>query len=146
VCLPDHVFYDATGQKLALKQYLQTGLGTELYLGKQHHFKVRLVVLKVPKAVREQRLQRLHKEAKRKGRRVCTLAIQLATWDVRITNAPLAALVQAEAFTLLRALTSPPMRCDTVYKNYLALPLRVLLCNDDVPNLPSNSWSIFMLT
>jgi hypothetical protein len=97
-----HVFYDAQGQKLTLKQYLQDGLDTEVYLGKHHHFKVRLVVLKVPAKVGQQRIQRLQADAKRKGRKVCALAIRLAGWDIRITNAPQALLSSKAVFVLSR--------------------------------------------
>ncbi len=97
----DHVFYDATGQQLALTQYLQDGLDTEVSLGKRHHFKVRLVVLKVPQAVREQRLQHLHEDAKRKGQ-VCALALRLAGWDIRITNASPDLLSLEAVFVLSR--------------------------------------------
>jgi Transposase DDE domain len=98
----DHVFYDATGKKLAFNQYLHDGVDRDVYLGKHHHFKVRLVVLKVPKAVREQRLQRLQAEAKRKGRRVCVLALRLAGWDIRITNASPDLLSLEAVFVLSR--------------------------------------------
>ena len=110
------MFYDAEGQKLALHHYLQHGLEREVYLGKQHHFKVRLVVLKVPKAVRKQRIQRLYDEAKRKGRSVCALALHLAGWDIRITNTS-QALLPLEAVFVISRLRWQIERCFKLFKS-----------------------------
>jgi hypothetical protein len=112
----DHCFYDARGQKLTLAQYLQDGLDTEVYLGQRHHFKVRLVVLNVPAKVRQQRIQRLQAEAKRKGRKVCALAIRLAGWDIRITNAP-STLLSFEAVFVLSRLRWQIELCFKLFKS-----------------------------
>jgi hypothetical protein len=112
----DHVFYDAQGQKLSFDQYLHDGLDREVYLGKRHHFKVRLVVLKVPQAVREQRIHRLDADAKRKGRKVCALAIRLAGWDIRISNAP-SALLSLEAVFVLSRLRWQIELCFKLFKS-----------------------------
>ena len=98
----DHIFYDVQGKEIALEPYLKDGLDREVYLGQWHHYKVRLLVLKVPPAVKQQRLQRLQAEAKHKGRKVCTSALYLAGWDIRITNAPEAMLSFKAVFVISR--------------------------------------------
>lgn len=112
----DHCFYDAEGQKLALAQYLQDGLDTQVYLGKRYPFKVRLLVLKVPAKVRQQRLQRLQADAKRKGRKLCALALKLAGWDIRISNAP-STLLSFEAVFVLSRLRWQIELCFKLFKS-----------------------------
>ena len=81
----DQIYYDAKGKAIPIHTLLVDGLDSKVWLGKR--LAVRMVVLKVPKAVKQSRVERIKAEAKRKGKAVSPQALLLAGWDIRVTNA-----------------------------------------------------------
>jgi len=75
--------------------------GTVL-VGGQGRLQARLLVQRVPDAVAAQRRQRVKDEAHGKRRPVSKDAVDLATWTVVITNAPVDKLSLTEAMVLLK--------------------------------------------
>lgn len=70
-------------------------------IGKQ--VPARLLAVRVPRAVAEQRRQRLRQEAREKGKVVSAYLLALAAWTVFLTNAPASWLSLREALVLGRA-------------------------------------------
>jgi hypothetical protein len=100
----DQIFYSPqTGQRLGKHQYLEDGFDQVVALkSKTQSLEVRLVVLKVPEQVRLERIQRIKLEAKRRNKPVSNDALQLAGWDIRITNAPQGLLSSQAVFVVSR--------------------------------------------
>lgn len=71
-------------------------------VGSQQRVPMRLVLLRVPKAVGDERRARLLAEAKRRGQSVAAQTLELADWTILITDAPRRKLSGAEALVLLR--------------------------------------------
>ena len=63
---------------------------------------VRLMVVRVPKSVGDERREELHKEAKRKGEEVSQEQLELADWTILISNVPASLLSVPEALVLMR--------------------------------------------
>lgn len=97
---------DRQGHSLNLRQCApkQVGQSKELpvLLGSQVRLRMRLLMLRVPKAVAEQRRERLQAEAKRRGQMVSEETLALADWTLLITDVPCHQLSLAEALVLLR--------------------------------------------
>jgi hypothetical protein len=70
-------------------------------IGKQ--LPARLLAVRVPRAVAEERRRRLRKEAREKGKVVSAYLLALAAWTVFLTNAPASWLSLREALVLGRA-------------------------------------------
>lgn len=98
--------YDAAGQRWDLGALLaaQTAVAVDLpvQLGAQHRLPARLLAVRVPPAVAQERRRQLHAEAKRKGQAVSQARLALADWTVLVTNAPSDLLSLAEALVLYR--------------------------------------------
>jgi hypothetical protein len=62
----------------------------------------RLLAVRVPAAVAEQRRQRLHRKAAKKGRRPSPAQLALAAWNLYVTNVPPERLRLEEALVLAR--------------------------------------------
>lgn len=69
-------------------------------LGETHRLPVRLLAVRVPQEVADQRRRKLREEARNKGRQVSARRLALAAWVILITNAP-AELVSLEAALVL---------------------------------------------
>ena len=69
-------------------------------LGETHRLPARLLAVRVPQEVADQRRRKLRKEARDKGRQVSARRLALAAWVLFITNAP-AELVSLEAGMVL---------------------------------------------
>jgi Transposase DDE domain len=69
-------------------------------LGETHRLPVRLLAVRVPQEVADQRRRKLRKEARDKGRQVSARRLALAAWVIFVTNAP-AELVSLEAGLVL---------------------------------------------
>jgi hypothetical protein len=97
---------DRQGQSLNLLQCApkQVGQSKELpvLLGSQLRLRMRLLMLRVPKAVADQRRERLLAEAKRRGQTVSPQTLALADWTLLITDVPRTQLSLSEALVLLR--------------------------------------------
>jgi hypothetical protein len=71
-------------------------------LTQTHALPVRLLAVRVPDAVAEERRRRLRDTARRKGRTPSAASLTLAAWTVMATNLSAAALSVTEALVLLR--------------------------------------------
>ena len=100
------VVLDRQGKSLHLHKIApkQVGQTKELavLVGSQLRLPMRLVLLRVPKTVADQRRERLLAEAKRRGQSVSPETLALADWTVLITDVPRQRLSLAEALVLLR--------------------------------------------
>lgn len=72
-------------------------------VGSSEHLHCRLLARRVPAAVAAKRRQKLHQQAKKKGRKVSAERAVLCDWNVCITNLPATLLTSAEAWVLLRS-------------------------------------------
>ena len=98
--------YNAQGQELDLPGWLATQEPTvdvPVLLGKRQQLLARLLAVRVPQEVADQRRRRLREEAKRKGQMVSTERLALADWTIFITNVPVEMLSLAEALIVARA-------------------------------------------
>ena len=98
--------FDRHGQALSLRKVApkQVGQTKELpvLVGAKQRLPMRLLMLRVPKAVADQRRERLEAEAKRRGQPVSAEALALAEWTLLITDVPRQHLSLLEALVLLR--------------------------------------------
>ena len=83
---------EAHGQVLDLVAWL-TAHGTAVVdrpvcLGVQHHVPCRLIAVRVPQEVANQRRRKLHAEARRRGQAVSQERVRLADWTLFCTNVP----------------------------------------------------------
>jgi hypothetical protein len=69
-------------------------------LGETHRLPVRLLAVRVPQEVADQRRRKLREEARNKGRQVSARRLALAAWVILITNAP-PELISIEAALVL---------------------------------------------
>jgi len=101
------VLYDGQGHKQRLGALLAAVPGNavdaEVHVGADKRLRCRLLALRVPAAVAQQRRQRLHQQAQKKGRKVSAERLALCAWTVYITNAPAQKLSLREALALGRA-------------------------------------------
>jgi hypothetical protein len=99
--------FDQAGKQLDLCRWLsQQGAQTvdqEVILGVTEQLPARLLAVKVPAQVAEQRRRRLRKEARRKGRTASARHLALADWTILVTHVPPDQLRVTEALVLLRA-------------------------------------------
>lgn len=72
-------------------------------LGAQRKLPCRLLAVRVSPAVAEERRRKLHYEAGRKGQPVSQARLELADWNLYVTNVPVGSLSLDEALVLLRA-------------------------------------------
>jgi hypothetical protein len=77
-------------------------LDLPIQLGADYLLPSRLLAVRVPQEVADQRRRRLRVEAQRKGRRVSAARLSLAAWTILVTNAPPALLNVTEALVLAR--------------------------------------------
>lgn len=104
--LHTHVF-DQAGTCLDLTIWLnqqRTGtLDVPISLGQEVRLSARLLGVRVPAQVAEQRRRRLRKQARRKGKTLSQRHLALADWTLLVTNVPVELLTLDEALVLLRA-------------------------------------------
>lgn len=98
--------FDATGQRWGLAELLAAhrddSCELEVQLGVQQRLSARLLAVRVPPKVAEQRRRRLRATAKRKGRTVSATQLVLAGWTLLVTNVPKELLSLSEALALYR--------------------------------------------
>jgi hypothetical protein len=97
--------FDTEQQQLDLLTFLQTHgpcIDEPVELGVQHHLPVRLLAVRVPEEVANERRRKLRAEAKRKGQIVSKVRLALADWTIYVTNVPVALLSLEEALVLAR--------------------------------------------
>jgi hypothetical protein len=96
-----------TGQPLDLEQIgpkgSQGALQMEVLVGKHAHLPARLILVRVPEEVIEQRRKRIREDAKRRGKEANPQALSRAQWTILITNVPADQLTISEVLVLQRA-------------------------------------------
>jgi hypothetical protein len=99
--------YTPEGQEIELFDYLPVRraevLDMFVLLGAKHRLACRLIALRVPLAIAEQRRRRLRAEAVVRRKPVSARSLALCDWTVLVTNAPRELLCAEEAMVLLRA-------------------------------------------
>ncbi len=98
--------FTPTGQSLCLEQVLPPRVGQmkELHVlvGAKQRLPMRLLLLRVPKEVGDQRREDLLRDAQRRGQTVSEETLRLADWTILITDVPAKHLRFEEALVLLR--------------------------------------------
>ena len=97
--------FDQTGQRRALLELLGDGLVYDLAvsLGCQQQLPVRLLAVRVPPEVDNQRRRRIRAAARKHGRTPTDEVLARADWTLLVTNAPATLLTVDEALALQRA-------------------------------------------
>jgi hypothetical protein len=102
---PQTRLFDLSGCPLQLLDLLQEAhptLDQAVLLGAKQRIPVRLLALRVPQEVADQRRRRIREEARAKGRTVSPHVLVLAAWTICITTVPQEQLSVTEALVLLR--------------------------------------------
>lgn len=98
--------YAADGQRWDVHAFLNTQHNTTvdvpIHMGATHRLPARLLAVRVPQQVAEQRRRKLKAEARRKGRMVSAARLALAAWTILVTNVPPELLSVQEALILAR--------------------------------------------
>jgi len=97
--------FDTEQQRLDLLNFLQRHgprIDEPVELGVQHHLPVRLLAVRVPEEVANERRRKLRAEAKRKGQTVSKVRLALADWTIYVTNVSVELLSLEEALVLAR--------------------------------------------
>ena len=87
--------------ELLLKQE-STTLDMAVRLGKQASVEARLLAVRVPQGVADERRRRIRAQAKKEGKTPSRTALALVDWTVLVTNVPAEMLVLEEALVLAR--------------------------------------------
>lgn len=99
-------FFTTGGKRLQLQSVLPQRVGQTkempVFVGIKQPYPMRLLMLKVPEEVAEQRRQRLRAEALRRQESVSERALELCKWLLLLTDAPAKRLSLQEAIVLLR--------------------------------------------
>jgi hypothetical protein len=99
-------FFTTEGKRLPLKSVLPQRVGQTkempVLVGIKQRHPMRLLMMKVPEEVAEQRRQRLRAEAIRRQESVSEQALELCKWLLLLTDAPAKRLSLQEAIVLLR--------------------------------------------
>jgi hypothetical protein len=94
------------GQPFDLATFLQTypqpTLDRAVQFSDQHRLPCRLIAVRVPSQVAEERRRKLHAEARREGRTPSAKQLALCDWVILVTNVPVEQLSVAEAIVLAR--------------------------------------------
>jgi hypothetical protein len=100
------VFFTQAGKRFDLKTVLPPRIGQfkemPVLVGIKQRHPMRLLMLRVPNDIAEQRRQRLLWEASRKGEQVSAQALELCNWLLLLTDAPAKRLSLQEAIVLQR--------------------------------------------
>ncbi|HEV2125376.1 MAG TPA: IS4 family transposase [Chloroflexota bacterium] len=98
--------HDAAGQRhdvlALLEAQYSTLVDVPIRLGVTHQLPARLLAVKVPQEVADQRRRKLKAEARRKGKMVSATRLVLAGWTILVTNVPPERLAVHEALVLAR--------------------------------------------
>lgn len=100
------VLDDAEGQRLDLAALLKGQQGNAVdvpvQMGAEHRLAVRLLAIRVPQDVANERRRKLNEEARRRGQTVSKARLDLADWTIYVTNVPQDQLSLDEAMVLAR--------------------------------------------
>ncbi len=98
------LFDAATGELLDLLTWLrahaESQFEQEVLVGSQEHLRCRMVVVRVPQEVADQRRRRAHETARRKGRTPSARHLELMNWSIFITNVPVTMLTRQQVVLL----------------------------------------------
>jgi hypothetical protein len=98
--------FDPKGNRLVLSAILATAPSAQVDLpvliGAKEHLPVRLLAVRVPQEVADQRRRKLRAEARDKGETPSQVRLRFADWTILVTNVPADQLSLAEAIVLLR--------------------------------------------
>lgn len=102
--------FDANGRRWELPRLLEAesesqgsnALDLEVSLGIEKRLGCRLLAVRVPQAVADERRRKLHAEARHKGQAVSQARLALADWTILVTNCPVELLSLEEALVLAR--------------------------------------------
>jgi hypothetical protein len=102
--------FDAEGRRWELRRLLEAQreaqgsntLDLAVSLGVTKRLGCRLLAVRVPQAVAEERRRKLHAEARHKGQAVSQARLALADWTILVTNCPADLLTIQEALVLAR--------------------------------------------
>ena len=93
-------------QRLDVVKWLRRAQGWHLerqvYVFHQQKLALRLLAVRVPEAVAEQRRQRVRQEARQRGRPVSQKKLELCAWNILVTNAPRELLGASEGWEVRR--------------------------------------------
>ncbi len=98
--------YDMDGQRCDILSLLEAHANDRvdlpILLGATHRLSARLLAVRVPQEVADQRRRRLREDAHRKGKVVTATRLALAAWTILVTNVPPDRLELPEALVLAR--------------------------------------------
>jgi len=98
--------FTPSGQSLCLEQVLPARVGQmkqmHVLVGAKQRLPMRLLLLRVPKEVGDQRREDLLRDAQRRGQTISEETLRLADWTILITDVPPKHLRFEEALVLLR--------------------------------------------
>lgn len=102
------VLYDATGQRwddvvAFLEAQGTTQVDVQIALGAHARVPSRLIAIRVPQEVADQRRRRLRQQAAKQGRTPSDRSLALGAWSIFVTNVPADILSIAETLVLARA-------------------------------------------
>ncbi len=102
---PKTAVLDRPDLRLDLIQLLRDCVQADIpvLLGNVHQLPARLLAVRVPQQVADQRRRRIRAEARRKGRSVSKQRLALCAWTMLVTNVPAERLSLEEALVLARA-------------------------------------------
>jgi len=105
--MPGTILYETADQRWEVSKFLrrqrETRIEMPIYLGAAARIPARLLAVRVPAAVANQRRRAIRKAARRKGQTASQSALVLADWYVLVTNVPPDQLTLTEALVLARA-------------------------------------------
>jgi hypothetical protein len=100
------VVFDADGQRWDLLRLLEAQdhpqIDIRVELGVDHRLPARLLAVRVPQEVADQRRRRMKEEARRRGQAVSQTQLRLADWTILVTNVPTNLLTLREAMVVAR--------------------------------------------
>jgi hypothetical protein len=105
--LQGHMIIAGAGRRGSLAAWLKgcsaDRVDVEVEVGGADRMKCRLLAGRVPEGVARKRREKLHQQARKRGRKVSVKQEALCAWNVCITNLPADLLTTTEAWVLLRA-------------------------------------------
>jgi Transposase DDE domain len=99
--------FDAAGRRWEVGALLAgqptAAVDLPVHLGVDHRLPARLLAVRVPPEVAQERRRRLKADARRRGQPVSQARLALADWTILVTNVPATRLTVGEALVLARA-------------------------------------------
>ena len=100
------VFHDESGHAWSVPDFFAQQRGDrierEVWVGATHHLRVRLLAVRVPPEVSEERRRRLKEQARSKGQSISQARLSVVDWTFFVTNVPAKQLSLEEALVLAR--------------------------------------------